>query len=126
MGLNECIQSRFDRSQYLSSPINPWKRQSRRTYSPSTAAARRALWASFGVICERAFLDVLSLGLEPVSKKRLLTSTGDEGGWTAQAVTPRHIATEKMSFTAAPYSCARTRLSSLKPRDDRGTRIASC
>jgi uncharacterized protein (TIGR02679 family) len=49
---------------------------------------RRALWASFGVIRERASCDVLSLGLEPVSKKRLLTSTGDEAGWTAQAAHP--------------------------------------
>jgi Protein of unknown function N-terminus (DUF3323) len=35
---------------------------------PSTAADRRALWASFGVICDELSCDVLTLGLEPVSK----------------------------------------------------------
>jgi uncharacterized protein (TIGR02679 family) len=68
--------------------------------TPSTAADRRSLWASFGVVCDELSCDVLTLGLQPISKGSVaspLLAMKEEG--QPLRLTLRHIATDKMAFS---------------------------
>jgi uncharacterized protein (TIGR02679 family) len=67
--------------------------------SPSTAADRRALWASFGVVCDELSCDVLTLGLEPSSKGDGPLHAMKAGGQPMR-LTLRHVATE-LTFTSS-------------------------
>jgi uncharacterized protein (TIGR02679 family) len=66
--------------------------------SPSTAADRRALWASFGVVCDELSCDVLTLGLEPSAKRDGPLYAMKVSGQPMR-LTLRHVATEKVTFT---------------------------
>lgn len=66
---------------------------------PSTAADRRSLWASFGVVCDELSCEVLTLGLEPASREAGSSPLhGMKEDGQPMRITLRHIATEKMGF----------------------------
>ncbi|CAN5514794.1 hypothetical protein BH24ACT26_BH24ACT26_14320 [soil metagenome] len=65
---------------------------------PSTAADRRALWASFGVVCDELSCDVLALGLEPVSKGADSPLRAMKADAQPMRLTLRHIAAARMIF----------------------------
>ncbi|MFN2488710.1 MAG: TIGR02679 family protein [Actinomycetota bacterium] len=66
---------------------------------PSTAADRRALWASFGVVCDELSCDVLTLGLDPVSRGANTPLHAMKADGQPMRLTLRHIAGEEMGFT---------------------------
>lgn len=66
---------------------------------PSTAADRRSLWASFGVVCDELSCDVLTLGLEPASKGVASPLHAMKAAGQPMRLTLRHIGTDKMSFS---------------------------
>lgn len=66
---------------------------------PSTAADRRSLWASFGVVCDELSCDVLTLGLEPASKGDTSPLHAMKADGQPMRLTLRHIATGQMSVT---------------------------
>ncbi|MGH2697863.1 MAG: TIGR02679 family protein [Actinomycetota bacterium] len=67
--------------------------------TPSTAADRRTLWASFGVVCDELSCDVLTLGLDPMPKGASSPLHAMKANGQPLRLTLRHLATDKMSFT---------------------------
>ncbi|HVM33887.1 MAG TPA: TIGR02679 family protein [Actinomycetota bacterium] len=66
--------------------------------TPSTAADRRTLWASFGVVCDELSCDVLTLGLEPVSQSASSPLNAMRANGQPMRLTLRHVATDRMTF----------------------------
>lgn len=67
---------------------------------PSTAPDRRALWASFGVVCDELSCDVLTLGLGPTSTDGAGVSLhAMRTAGQPMRLTLRHVSGEKMKFT---------------------------
>jgi uncharacterized protein (TIGR02679 family) len=67
-------------------------------HTPSTAAERRTLWASFGVVCDELSCDVLTLGLESVSKSASSPLNSMRANGQPMRLTLRHIATDTLTF----------------------------
>lgn len=68
--------------------------------SPSTAPGRRALWTSFGVVCDELSCDVLTLALEPASTDGAGVSLHDmRAAGQPMRLTLRHVSDEPKRFT---------------------------